>query len=185
MLQSGIYLRMGRFLVLLLAIVATGWATPALADVRLSFHSFNGSLFVGRYPHAFIVLEGRLDSTGEVIEENYGFSAKSAGPSLLNGPAVHEIAVEPKDYIAQTNRHFSVRISDAQYRAVVAEMRAWRDAPGKYYDLDSRNCIHFVGKIAQMVGLTVDYPQKMLRRPKKWLNHIAALNPRLGAAQIK
>jgi len=176
---------MQRIFAFLLACLATGWATPALADVRLSFHSFNGSLFVGRYPHAFIVLEGTLDSTGEVISENYGFSAKTAGPSLLNGPAVHEIASEPSDYIAKTNRHFSVRISDARYRAVVAEMRAWRDAPGKHYDLDSRNCIHFVGKIAQMVGLTVDYPQKMLRRPKKWLNHITALNPQLGASQIK
>lgn len=185
MLRCGISLHMGRFLAILLAIMGAGWATPALADVRLSFHSFNGSLFVGRYPHAFIVLQGTLDSTGEVINENYGFSAKSAGPSLLNGPAVHEIAVEEGDYIAKTNRHFSVRISDAQYRAVVAEMRAWRDAPGKYYDLDTRNCIHFVGKIAQMVGLTVDYPEKMLRRPKKWLNHITALNPQLGASQIK
>lgn len=176
---------MGRILSTMLALLMIGWATPALADVRLSFHSFNGSLFVGRYPHAFIVLEGTLDETGEKVDENYGFSAKSAGPSLLNGPAVHEIAVEERDYIVKTNRHFSVRISDAQYRAVVAEMRAWRDAPGKYYDLDSRNCIHFVGKIAKMVGLTVDYPQQMLRRPKKWLNHIALLNPKLGASQIK
>lgn len=176
---------MQRICSILFACLAMAWATPAMADVRLSFHSFNGSLFVGRYPHAFIVLEGTLDSTGEAISENYGFSAKSAGPSLLNGPAVHEIAVEDGEYIAKTNRHFSVRISDAQYRTVVAEMRAWRDAPGKYYDLDSRNCIHFVGRIAQIVGLTVDYPDKMLRRPKKWLNHIAALNPRLGAAQIK
>ena len=64
-------------------------------------------------------------------------------------------------------------------------MKAWRDAPGKYYDLDTRNCIHFVGRMAEIVGLKVDYPDDMLRRPKKWLNHITALNPKLGAKLIK
>ena len=64
---------MGRILSTMLALLMIGWATPALADIRLSFHSFNGSLFVGRYPHAFIVLEGTLDETGEKVDENYGF----------------------------------------------------------------------------------------------------------------
>ena len=60
----------------------------------------------------------------------------------------------------------------------------WRGAPGNYYDLDMRNCIHLVGRMAQLVGVKVDYPANMLRRPEMWLNHIAALNPRLGARQI-
>jgi len=30
----------------------------------------------------------------------------------------------------------------------------------------------------------VDYPEKMMRRPKAWLNHITAMNPQLGATQI-
>jgi len=92
--------------------------------------------------------------------------------------------IEPAKYIRSTNRHFTVTVSDAQYRAIVAEVARWRDAPGRFYDLDKRNCIHFVGRIAQMVGLRVDYPSDMLRRPKKWLNHITALNPRLGVRQI-
>ncbi|MFZ9396391.1 MAG: hypothetical protein ACO25F_10070 [Erythrobacter sp.] len=175
---------MGRILAIVLAILLSGWATPALAEVRLSFHSFNGSVLVGRYPHAFIVLEGELEN-GQKVSENYGFTAKSVGPAVLNGPVEHDILVEEPRYIAKTNRHFTVSISDTQYRRIVAEVKAWRDAPGKYYDLDTRNCIHFVGEMAKIVGLKVEYPKEMLRRPKKWLNHITALNPWLGVKIIK
>ena len=44
--------------------------------------------------------------------------------------------------------------------------------------------LEVVVTIAQMVGVKVDYPEKMLRRPKAWLNHVTAMNPQLGAAQI-
>jgi hypothetical protein len=176
---------MGRLLAAIFALLSFGWASPALAQVELSFHSFNGSVLVGRYPHAFIVLEGTLEETGEQVNENYGFTAKSVGPSVLRGPVAHDILVEEAKYIRKTNRHFTIPISDAQYRRIVAEMKAWRDAPGKYYDLDTRNCIHFVGRMAEIVGLKVDYPDDMLRRPKKWLNHITALNPKLGAKLIR
>ena len=167
--------------VLLLACL---WAQAVSAEVTLSFHSFNGSVLFGRYPHTFIVMRGTLDETGEAIDENYGFTAKRATMAVLRGPVVHDIMIEEPKYIDKTNRHFSVPISDAQYRAIVAEMRAWRDAPGKYYDLDTRNCIHFVGRIAEIVGLSVEYPDDMLRRPKKWLNHVTMLNPSLGARTI-
>jgi hypothetical protein len=175
---------MGRILAIVLAMLLTGWASPALAEVRLSFHSFNGSVLVGRYPHAFIVLEGELGN-GQKVSENYGFTARSAGPAVLNGPVEHDILVEAPKYIATTNLHFTMTISDAQYRKIVAEVKAWRDAPGKYYDLDTRNCIHFVGEMAKIAGLKVEYPRDMLRRPKKWLNHITALNPWLGAKIVK
>ena len=94
-------------------------------------------------------------------------------------------AVEPQKYVTSTNRHFAVRLTDAQYRQAVAEMQAWRDAPGKFYSLDDRNCIHFVGKMAQIAGLKVDYSKKLLRKPKNWLNYITGLNPKLGATVIK
>lgn len=154
------------------------------AQVMLSFHSFTGSYFGGRYPHAFIVLEGSLEQSGQAVNENYGFSAKSIGPSVLLGPVTHWVYEEEQKYIATTNRHFTVPISDAQYRAIVQEMKLWRDAPGKGYDLDNRNCIHFVGRIAQMVGVKVSYPWNLRRKPKQWLNHVAALNPQLKATPI-
>lgn len=176
--------RITRFATHILALVALAWSGAAFAEVRLHFHSFNGSVLFGRYPHTFIVMEGTLDATGEAIDENYGFSARHANLSALNGPVEHMVMVETPRKIRSTNRHFTVTISDEQYRRIVREVRAWKNAPGKYYDLDTRNCIHFVGTMAKLVGLKVEYPEDMLRRPKKWLNHITRLNPQLGARPI-
>ena len=167
----------------LVALVALLWSGAAFAAVQVHFHSFNGSVLIGRYPHTFIVLEGTLDD-GTVVKENYGFSARVASPAVLNGPVEHMVLAETDRSVRTTNRHFSMTISDAQYHRIIREVRTWQNAPGKYYDLETRNCIHFVGAMAQILGLKVEYPQDMLRRPKKWLNHITALNPQLGARQI-
>ena len=171
-------------LALALAALAA-WAAPAQADVEVAFHSFSGSFLSGRYPHAFVAFDGTLEDTGERVHSNYGFSARSAGPAVLAGPVRHGMYTEKEKYIRSTNRHFTITVSDATYRRMMQEVAAWRDAPGKYYDLDTRNCIHFVGRIAELGGLRVDYPPAMLRKPKAWLNHIAALNPQLGTAPIR
>lgn len=168
---------------LIVALVALAWSHAAFAEVRMSFHSFDGSVLFGRYPHAFVVLEGTLDN-GKQVDENYGFTAKSASPAVLNGPVEHTVMSETDKSIRDTNRHFTVTISDAQYARVRREMLAWKNAPGKFYDLDRRNCVHFVGRMAQLAGLKVTYPASMLRRPKAWLNHVARLNPKLGAKQL-
>lgn len=175
---------MTRLLMHIAALLALVWTTPALADVKIHFHSFNGSMF-GRYPHTFIVLEGTLKSSGKRVNENYGFSARKVTPAILNGPVEHMMLTESAKNIRKTNRHFSMTISDSQYRRIVAEVRKWQTKTGKYYDLEKRNCIHFVGRMAAILGLKVTYPKNMLRRPKAWLNHITALNPKLGAKKIK
>ena len=175
---------MGRYLKLLVAVFALAWSPAAMAEVKMSFHSFDGSVLFGRYPHAFVVLEGTL-ANGTKVNENYGFSALKTTPAILNGPVEHTVISEKAKTIPKTNRHFTLTISDAQYARVKREVEAWRSAPGKYYDLESRNCIHFVGKMAELVGLKVAYPKDMLRRPKKWLNHVTGLNPSLGARALK
>ena len=176
---------MQRLILHLLALAALLWSGPALADVQIHFHSFNGSVVFGRYPHTFIVLDGELEATGETVNENYGFTAKNVSPAILSGPVYHDISVEKPKYIDSTNRHFTMTITDEQYRKVIALVRSWRNAPGKFYDLEKRNCIHFVGEIARVLGVKVEYPDNMLRRPKKWLNHITSLNPQLKAKQIR
>ena len=175
--------RLSRLATLLLTIVALAWSGAAFAAVQIHFHSFNGSVLFGRYPHTFIVLDGTL-SDGTVVDENYGFSARNVTPAILNGPVEHMVLAETEKSVRNTNRHFSMTITDAQYRRIITEVRAWQNAPGKYYDLETRNCIHFVGAMASILGLKVDYPEDMLRRPKKWLNHITEMNPQLGASPI-
>lgn len=171
-----------RLLLPFLALVA--FAQPAAAKVAVEFHSFNGSVFFGRYPHTFVLFKGTLDDTGTKIDENFGFTAKHVTPAVLTGPVEGEIWVEEPKWIAKTNTHFTVTVDDATYRKMRAEVDFWGNHPGKFYDLDTNNCIHFVGKIAQMAGLKVDYPKKLLRKPRAWLNHISALNPQLHAKPI-
>ncbi|WP_271078204.1 hypothetical protein [Aurantiacibacter sp. MUD61] len=168
---------------ILLALAALGVATPALAQVNVHFHSFNGSVLWGRYPHTFVVFEGTL-SNGTRVNENYGFSARSSAEAITSGPAEHMILSETQSTIENTNRHFSVTVTDAQYRRLRAEVIAWRDYPGDYYDLDENNCIHFVARMAQLVGLRADVPEDYLRRPKAWLNYITRRNPQLGASEV-
>ncbi len=174
-----------RFALLLIAALLL---VPAAAQARvvLAFHSFNGSYFGGRYPHTFIVLEGTLEAGGQAVRENYGFSTSASAIAALSGNQPGIIQVEKDKYLTSTNRHFTVSISDAQYHAILAEVNAWKDGPGqKRYSLDSRNCIHFVARIAAMVGITAPVPESMVRRPKQWLNHVTGLNPQLGARPIR
>lgn len=173
-----------RFLAAFVAFVSLTLPQLAQAQVRVSFQSFNGSWMVGRYPHTFVVLQGTLDSTGAAINENYGYTAKHATPAVLSGPVEGMIYIEEPKYISSTNHHFTVPISDALYHRIVEEMRTWRDAPGKTYSLDHHNCVHFVARIAELVGLKADVPQTMVRRPKMWLNYVTRNNPQLGAKEI-
>lgn len=168
---------------LLALFAALTMAAPAAAQVNVSFHSFNGSVLFGRYPHTFVVFEGVLD-TGQRIDENFGFSAKSTTAAMTSKPAEHEIIVEDDRQIARTNRHFTITVSDEKYHEMRAEVERWRNHPGKFYDLDENNCIHFVAALAQMVGLTVDVPENYLKRPKAWLNYVTRSNPQLGVPEI-
>jgi hypothetical protein len=157
---------------------------PAVAQVLISFHSFNGSMLGGRFPHTFFALHGTLEATGAKVEENYGYSAKSATPAVLAGPVEAIVMVEKPKYLTTTNRHFTVPISDATYFRIRDEVARWKK-PENLYRLDDNNCIHFVGKMAELAGLKVAYPKSLIRKPKAWLNHLTSLNPQLGAKPIK
>lgn len=168
----------------LLALAALLIACPAQAAVTIYFHSFNGSVVWGRYPHALVVFDGTLDSTGQRVDENFGFSTTSSMAALTQHPAPHVMLREDHAQIARTNRHFGVVLTDAQYHQLRAEVDRWEHYPTPYYDLDRRNCVHFVARLAQMIGLTADVPERFVRRPKAWLNYVTRMNPRLGAQEI-
>lgn len=170
-----------RLLRLFAALLALVSASAALAEVRVTFHSFNGSMPFGRFPHAFVAFDGALDATGERVSENFGWSAKTISPAILSGPVYGVILVEKDKWLTKTNRHFTISLTDAQYHKLRAEVEAFRTHPGKHYSLENRNCIHFVGRMAELLGLKVDYPRDMMRKPRMWLNHIGKLNPQLSA----
>ncbi len=168
---------------LLLALCTLAVAAPAQAEVQVHFHSINGSMFGGRYPHAFVVFEGTL-SNGTEVKQNYGFSARYTSQVIARGPAEHLIQTETDRTVANTNRHFTVTVSDQTYRRLLATVLAWRDYPGRYYNLDENNCIHFVAALARVAGLQADVPEEYVHQPKDWLNYIARTNPQLDAREI-
>jgi hypothetical protein len=144
-------------------------ASPAQAAVELSFHSKDlGATF----PHAFIALDGTLEATGEPVSGNYGFTVRHLiGPSVLFGPVQGTMISEPEAYVAGANHHFTLVLSDDQYRQVIALVERWRALPQPSYSLARRNCVTFVAEVAALLGLHAD-TSGLMRRPRAFLDRV-------------
>lgn len=156
-------------------------AAPAQAAVEIAFYS--RELGGNNFPHAFVSLEGVVDSTGERVDTSYGFTARAISPAILFGSVAGEVLVEGERQIARSDRQFALTLSDAQYRAVMAVVERWRTRAQPSYNLNRRNCVHFVAELAAAVGLRVETPARLMKRPRSFLQHIRALNPSLAAAR--
>jgi hypothetical protein len=172
-------LRAPRFCFWLLALLLFGLPAPAAAAVEIAFYS--RELRGDNFPHAFVVLRGGVDATGERVDTSYGFTAKAVTPALLFGSVAGEIVVEGERQIARSERQFALTLPDARYRAVMALVEEWRNRPQPSYNLNRRNCVHFVGALAEAAGLRVEYVQRLIKRPRSFLQHVRSLNPELAA----
>jgi len=172
--------RAGFRLCLLAFLLLVGLHTPASAAVEIAFYS--RELGGNNFPHAFVALHGIVDSTGEQVNTSYGFTAHSVTPALLFGSVTGEVVVEGEHEIARSTRQFAVTLSDAQYRAVMAVVEAWRNRPQPSYNLNHRNCVHFVAELARTVGLRVEEVPGLMKRPRSFLLHVRELNPGLAPA---
>ena len=163
-----------RFLVAILALLV---AVPAEARVTITFwsHEFGNS-----FPHAFFTLRGVPDAGGAPVDANYGFTARSLTPAILMGTVAGRLDISKPAYIAGSDAQFSVELTDAQYTAILALIAGWdpRTGDGRY-NLNTRNCVHFVQEAARRAGLvTVDFP-KLMKKPRSYLKAVAAANPGL------
>lgn len=157
---------------LLLVVLLAGW--PAGAAVTLTFYARE---LGARFPHAFVHTTGATDAEPDVvIDANYGFTAKRLTPALLTGPVPGEIVAVDGAYIAKSDPHLTLTLSDDQYRRVLATVERWRGLPGRSYDLNRRNCVHFVGDVARAVGLRVTDPPALMKRPRSYLIDLARMN---------
>jgi hypothetical protein len=163
---------------LLALLLLFGLAAPAAAAVEIAFYS--RELGGNNFPHAFVTLRGTVDETGEAVDTSYGFTAKAVSPAILFGSVAGEVIVEGGQQIARSDRQFSLILSDAQYRAVMGVVQAWRDRAQPSYNLNRRNCVHFVAELARTVGLRVEDAASLMKRPRSFLQHVRAQNPQLG-----
>jgi len=169
------FLRLFVALLLLLGLQA-----PAFAAVEIAFYS--RELGGNNFPHAFVRLQGVVDSTGEQVDTSYGFTAKAVTPALLFGSVAGEVIVERPQQIERSDRQFALVLSEAQYHEVMRVVAEWRDRGQPSYNLNRRNCIHFVAELAATIGLTVEYPERLMKRPRSFLQHVRSLNPQLAVA---
>jgi hypothetical protein len=172
--------RAPRFCLWLLAFLLLGIQAPAAAAVEIAFYS--RELGGDNFPHAFVALHGTIDASGEQVDTSYGFTAKAVTPALLFGSVAGEIVVEGARQIARSDRQFALTLTDARYAAVMAVVEEWRNRPQPSYNLNRRNCVHFVGALAEAAGLRVEYVQRLIKRPRSFLLHVRSLNPELAAA---
>lgn len=151
-----------------------GAAIPAQAAVTITFwsHELGNS-----FPHAFFTLRGTIDATGQVVDANYGFTPKSISPAMLFGPVRGRLDIAKPHYIDGSDAQFSLVITDAQHAAVLVMVDEWSGEHGESeYRLNDRNCISFTQEAARRVGLTgLDHP-KLMKKPRSFLEAVAAAN---------
>lgn len=165
-----------------LAFCLLGIATPAAAAVEIAFYS--RELGGNNFPHAFVSLRGTVDSTGEVVDTSYGFTAKTVSPAILLGSVAGEVVIEGPRQIARSDRQFALLLNDARYAAVMAVVARWRNRAQPSYNLNRRNCVHFVGELAQAAGLQVSFERRLMKRPRSFLIVVREANSgRLNVGQ--
>ncbi len=152
--------------------------SPAAAAVEIAFYS--RELGGNNFPHAFVVLHGTLDATGETVDTSYGFTAHSITPGILWGSVRGEVLVEGERQIARSVRQFALTLSDERYRAVMAVVDRWRNMSQPSYNLNRRNCVHFVAELAAAAGLRVEQVPRLMKKPRSFLLHLRGLNPGLA-----
>jgi hypothetical protein len=158
----------------LLLLASIFGSAPAWAAVTITFwsHELGNS-----FPHAFFTLRGVPDAGGAPVDVNYGFTAKSISPKLLMGTVAGRLDVSKPGYINGSDAQFALVMTDEQYNAVLRLIAAWDEKTGDaHYNLGNRNCVHFVKEAARIVGLTgLDQP-KLMKKPRSYLQAVAAAN---------
>jgi len=162
-------IRVRQFLVAALSFFTM--ASGAYAEVTLTFysHHFGTYGFSVTFPHAYVALSGTTQADAKPVKANFGFTAQTISPSIAWQSVEGFIISMPDDYIAMSQPHLSLPISDKQYRAVLAIVDRWRKYRQPSYNLDTRNCVTFVKEIAIALRLPASKDVKFIRSPKEFL----------------
>src|SRR5262249_10641074 len=149
-------------------------ASAACAEVTLTFYSHHfGTYGLGvTFPHAYITLSGTTGADAKPVKTNFGFTAQTISPSILWEPVEGYVISMPDDYIAMSKPHLSLRISDEQYRSVLALVDRWKKYPQPSYTLDKKNCVTFVKEIALALRLPASNDLKFIRSPREFLEDL-------------
>jgi hypothetical protein len=164
----------------LLALVAAAiWLLTAIAAQAAVTVTFWSHELGNSFPHAFFTLRGVPDAGGPPVDANYGFTARTLSPAILFGTVAGKLDIAKPFYMAGSDAQFSVILTDRQYADLLALVAAWSGKAGgdSRYNLNRRNCVHFVQEAARLAGLTgLDHPG-LMKKPRSFLKAVAAANP--------
>jgi hypothetical protein len=166
-------LNKSRIWAILLAVAASLTSQPALAAVEITFLSKElGTSF----PHAYVALKGKPDRGGEEIDVNYGFTATHVSPAILMGSVKGEVMSVDAPYMAKSDRHFAITLTDAEYDQVLATIERWRTMKQPSYNLNKQNCVFFVADVAASLGMKAGTPQALMKKPRSYLEMVTQAN---------
>ena len=148
-------------------------AIPAQARVTVTFWSYENG---GDFPHAFFTVHGTPDRGGRPAQGAWGFTPKSVTPAMLLGNVGGKIDYTTKKYVARSIAHFSAPVSDAQYDSLLRLVGEWGEKGNNSYNINRRNCVHFVAEAMRRSGLRVVEDKKLIKKPRSFTRSIAALN---------
>lgn len=148
-------------------------SAAASASVEISFYSKE---FGSSFPHAFVALKGTIDATGEKIDSNYGFTATRVTPAVLMGAVKGEVMAVDDAYLSKSDRHFSIMLSDEEYRRVIETVERWRTLKQPSYHLNRQNCVYFVAHVAAALGMRADTPKALMKKPRSYLQSLLEAN---------
>ena len=164
--------RLARLLVFLVLLLSGHGAAVAAVEIAFYSREMGGSHF----PHAFVRLSGTPDAGGEPVDTTFGFTARRISPAILFGSVAGHVVVEVPQLVARSRREFALILTDAQYEAVQETVRRWRGRRQPSYNLNRRNCVHFVADLARTIGLRVENAEALMKRPGAFLAHVRSLN---------
>ena len=150
-----------------------GFSVAARAEVTVTFYSHD---FGKNFPHAFFVAKGELAS-GKKVDTGFGFTAVNVSPGILFGSVKGHVKAPSDDYIASSNPHFTVKISDKKYRELMAVVQKWQSIPQKSYSLNKRNCVHFINDVIKVLDLKTNLKTANWKKPRSFMEEVMKLNP--------
>jgi hypothetical protein len=168
-----------------LCVAALIAAWPALADAAVEIRVYSHD-FGKEFPHAFVVLKGTLDDTGETVDTNLGYSALAVTPAILlkSVPGGVDEGIIPQTYIDRSTQHFSLMLSDEEYRAVIGVASAWNARRQPSYNINSANCVHFVSDVLLALHLNGEPRRGLMKSPRSFLEQVTAESRGLIAAHV-
>ena len=149
------------------------FSVTARAEVTVTFYSHD---FGKNFPHAFFVAKGQLDD-GKKVDTGFGFTAINVSPGILFGSVNGHVKAPTADYIASSNPHFTVKVTDKKYRELLAVVKKWQAIPQKSYSLNKRNCVHFINDVIKTLDLKTNLKTANWKKPRSFMEEVMKLNP--------